>query len=82
MLKNGVIRKAKGPWGSPVVIVDKKDGTKRFCIDYRKINDITVTDAYPLPRIDDLLERFRKANWFSSIDLASGYWQIEWMKRI
>ena len=77
MLKNGVIRKAKGPWGSPVVIVDKKDGTKRFCIDYRKINDITVTDAHPLPRIDDLLERFRKANWFSSIDLASGYWQIE-----
>jgi len=77
MLKDGIIKKSEGPWASPVVIVKKKDGSKRFCIDYRKVNNITITDAHPLPRIDDLLEQFREANWFSSIDLASGYWQIE-----
>src|SRR5438445_8177084 len=77
MLKDGIIKKSEGPWSSPVVIVTKKDGSARFCIDYRKVNNITITDAHPLPRIDDLLEQFREANWFSSIDLASGYWQIE-----
>ena len=77
MLKNGIIKKSEGPWSSPVVIVTKKDGSARFCIDYRKINNITITDAHPLPRIDDVLEQFREAKWFSSIDLASGYWQIE-----
>src|SRR5207244_2531133 len=77
MLKDGIIKKSEGPWASPVVIVKKKDGSKRFCIDYRKVNNITITDAHPLPRIDDLLEQFREAKWFSGIDLASGYWQIE-----
>jgi len=77
MEEAGVIRKSDGPWASPVVIVEKKDGSKRFCIDYRKINAITVTDAHPLPRIDDLLEQFRKAKYFTSLDLASGYWQVE-----
>src|SRR5438445_110649 len=77
MLKDRIIKKSEGPWSSPVVIVTKKDGSARFCIDYRKINNITITDAHPLPRIDDVLEQFREAKWFSSIDLASGYWQIE-----
>jgi len=77
MIKDGVVRESESPWSSPVVIIDKKDGSKRFCIDYRWVNNITETDAYPLPRIDDLLEQFRGAEWFSSIDLASGYWQIE-----
>src|SRR6266498_463771 len=77
MLKDGIIKKSEGPWSSPVVIVTKKDGSAIFCIDYRKVNNITITDAHPLPRIDDLLEQFREAKWFSSIDLASGYWQIE-----
>ena len=81
MLKEGIIRKSEGPWSSPVVIVIKKDGTNRFCVDYRKINSIMITDAHPLPRIDDLLEQIRGAEWFSSIDLASGYWQIEIDKR-
>src|SRR5215475_3453521 len=77
MEEAGVIRKSYGPWASPVVIVEKKDGSNRFCVDYRKINDITITDAYPLPRIDDLLEKFRVAKWFTSMDLASGYWQVQ-----
>jgi hypothetical protein len=76
MLDQGVIRPSYSPWASPVVIVKKKDGRNRFCIDYRKINSITVTDAFPMPRIDDLLEKFETAKWFSSMDLASGYWQI------
>src|ERR1043165_5449033 len=78
MLKDGIITEClSSPWSSPVVIVSKKDGTNRFCIDYRKINAITEIDAHPLPRIDEMLEEFRGAKWFSSIDLASGYWQIE-----
>ena len=75
--KKGSSENQKSPWVSPVVIVDKKDGTKRFCVDYRKLNKITKIDRYPLPRIDELLETFRTANWFTTLDLASGYWQVE-----
>ena len=81
MEKDKIIEKSTSPWSSPVVIVGKKDGSKRFCVDYRKINAITITDAHPLPRIDELLEQFRTAKWFSSMDLASGYWQIERKKK-
>ena len=73
MEKRGIIRKLKSSWAFPVVIVDKKDETKRFCVDYRKLNKITKIDRYPLPRIDELLETFRTANWFTTLDLASGY---------
>ena len=58
-------------------MVQKKDGTKRFCIDYRKLNDVTKKDAYPLPRIDDSLAQLAGAKWFSCLDLNSGYWQVE-----
>ena len=76
MEQQGIVQKSISPWASPVVIVDKKGGEKRICIDYRKLNAVTKTDAYPLPRIDDTLESFRGAHWFSTLDLASGYWQV------
>ena len=77
MLKDNIIRESKSPWSSPVHVIKKKDGSNRFCIDYRKLNEITKGDEYPLPRIDDLLEQFEGANYFTTLDLASGYWQIE-----
>ena len=61
MEENGVIQKSFSPWASPIVIVEKKDGSKRFCVNYRKLNQHTKADAYPLPRIDELLESFRGA---------------------
>ncbi len=77
MEKEGTITKSSGPWCSPIVLVRRKDGTIRFCVDYRKLNDVTHKDAYPLPRIDDILDAFLGEKYFCSIDLASGYWQIK-----
>ena len=72
-----LIRKSMSPWAAPVVVVDKKDGTKRLCIDYRRLNKVTKSDRFLLPRIDELLESFRTANWFTTLDLVSEYWQVE-----
>ncbi|CAB4419687.1 unnamed protein product [Rhizophagus irregularis] len=77
LLKMGKIKKSWSPWSSPVTLAGKKSGNYRFCIDYRKLNSVTKSDAYPLPRIDELLEKFRKGNWFTSLDLAAGYHQVE-----
>ena len=81
MLKKGIIRKSKSPWSSPVVFVPKKGGEIRFCIDYRKLNKVTKKDNHPLPRIDEMLDKFEGSQWFSSIDLASAYWQVEMDER-
>ena len=77
ILKHGVIKPSSSPWASPIVLVRKKDGTTRFCVDYRRLNSATVKDSYPLPRIDDSIDALSGSCWFSTLDLASGYWQVE-----
>ena len=77
LLKAGLIVPSSSQWTSPVVVVEKKNGKKRLCIDYRKLNNVTKKDCYPLPRISDMLETLSGSQWFSSLDLASGFWQVE-----
>ena len=77
MMQQNIIRPLSSPWASPIVLVKKKNGKTRFCVDYRKLNKVTKRDAYPLPRIDEILDSLGKAKWFSSLDLTSGYWQVE-----
>jgi hypothetical protein len=64
LLEQGFVRPSASPWGSPVLFVEKKDGTKRMCIDYRTLNSMTIKNKYPLPRIEDLLDRLKKAKFF------------------
>src|SRR5436305_10467469 len=77
MLKKEIIRRSKSSWASSIVFVQKKGGEMRFCVDYRKLNKITKKNNHPLPRIDEMLDKFEGSQWFSSIDLASAYWQVE-----
>ena len=76
LLQKGHIRPSSLPCGSPIVLVQKKDGTWRLCIDYRVLNKITVRNRYPIPRIDDLLDQLKGAKYFSKINLKSGYHQV------
>ena len=76
LLEAGLVQKSSSPFGAPVLFVKKKDGTMRMCVDYRGLNKITVPNRYPLPRVDDLLDKLQGAKVFSSLDLLSGYHQI------
>jgi hypothetical protein len=76
LLAKRYIKPSKSPYGAPILLVHKKDGTLRMCIDYRALNKATVKNRYPLPRIDDLFDRLSGAKVFSRIDLRSGYYQI------
>ncbi|KAI3738348.1 hypothetical protein L2E82_28377 [Cichorium intybus] len=76
LLDKGFIRPSSSPWGAPVLFVKKKDGSMRMCIDYRELNKITIKNRYPLPRIDDLFDQLQGADYFSKIDLRSGYHQV------
>nr|AAQ56486.1 putative polyprotein [Oryza sativa Japonica Group] len=76
LLQKGYIRPSSSPWGAPVIFVEKKDHTQRMCVDYRALNDVTIKNKYPLPRIDDLFDQLKGAIVFSKIDLRSGYHQL------
>ena len=76
MLKDGFIDESSSEWSSPIVVVKKKDSSNRICVDYRKLNAITKFDAYPMPRIDEMLDAIGNAKYISTLNLAKGYWQI------
>jgi hypothetical protein len=77
LLEKGFIRPSSSPWGAPVLFVNKKDGSRRMCVDYRSLNGVTIKNKYPLPRIEDLFDQIRVAKIFSKIDLRSGYHQLK-----
>ena len=71
-----MIELSSSEWSSPIVLVKKKDGTLRICVDYRRLNSVSMSDAYPMPRIDDLIDQLGKARYITTLDLTKGYWQV------
>ena len=76
MVNAGIAQPSASPWASPIVVAMRKNGKKQLCVDYRKLNSINKKDAYPLPRIDEMLDALGEAKWFSSTDLTNGFWQV------
>ena len=76
MQDEGVIQPSSSPWASAIVLVLKKDGSLRICVDYRHLNSVTKPDTFPLPRIDDQLDQLGSAKYFTTLDLAAGYWWL------
>ena len=76
MEQHGIIEQSTSEWSSPIVLVKKKDGTMRVCVDYRRLNAVTQVEAYPMPRIDEIIDQLGKARYISTLDLTKGYWQM------
>lgn len=76
MIKEGIVEPSQSSWSSPILMVPKKDGTFRFCVDYRRLNKVTKKDAYPIPYVSAILDRLKGAKYLSSLDIKSAYWQI------
>ena len=76
MAEKRLIEPSHSAWSAPAVLVPKRDGTPRFCIDYRRLNQLTIPDSHPLPRIDDTLDALGGSCWFSTLDLKSGLHQV------
>lgn len=76
MLAADIIQPSQSPWASPIVIVRKSDNTYRFCVDYRKLNKVSIPDAYPLPFVSATLDKLRDAQYLTTLDIESAYWQI------
>jgi Reverse transcriptase (RNA-dependent DNA polymerase) len=76
MLDMGIIEESNNPWASPVVLIPKPDGNNRFCSDFRRLNTVTIPDAFHMPRVDDLLDKIGQAKFLTKIDLFRGYWQV------
>lgn len=76
MLELNIVEPSKSPWSSPIVLLDKPDGTRRFCINFKAVNAVTKPDAYPLPKVTHILDRLRDARYLSSLDIKSAFWQI------
>ena len=76
MAERGVIQPSKSPWASPILLADKKNGKVRFCIDYRRLNNVTIQDAYPLPKMDEIFKVLGNSSYFSTLDLTDAFWSI------